>query len=149
MLTPKIIFIFAFTCMALGAGLVIPGIYYYLSEESYIRQSTMITCRITDINEPKEGYAYITFEDVSGKYPPFVYLERYDAFDNTLEYHKNEVYEINYNTASPENSKISNYFSLHPVSSPLLIMGGPVLLITPLIFIGGFSARKKKKHLIN
>lgn len=144
MFTPKIIFAAGFFCLIVALGLVIPGIYYYTSEQSLIKQTEIITCRISKIEEPKEGYAYLTFEDVTGKKPPFVYLERYDAFDNTLKYRVNEVYEINYNPSSPDDSKVSNYFSLHPVSSPLLFTGAPFLGITPLIFLAGFKARKKK-----
>ena len=143
----KIIFSISIFAFLTGIGLVIPGIYYFFEEESFIKQSTIITCKITDINEPKEGYAYITFEDVTGKYPSFVYLERYDAFDNSLKYRKNEVYEINYNSASPENSKISNYFDLHSVSSPLLFMGSPVLLLSPIIFLAGLKFRKKQNKI--
>lgn len=147
MFTPKIIFAAGFLCLFIALGLVLPGIYFYTSEEKFISQTEIITCRISKIEEPKEGYAYLTFEDVTGKKPSFVYLERYDAFDNTLDYRVNEVYEINYNSASPGDSKVSNYFDLHPVSSPLLFIGAPFLCITPLIFIAVFKARKSKLNI--
>lgn len=143
MFTPKIIFGAGFFCLIIALGLVLPGIYFYLEEENYISKTEIITCRISKIEEPKEGYAYLTFEDVAGKKPPFVYLERYDAFDNTLKYRVNEVYEINYNSSSPGDSKVSSYFELHSVSSPLLFIGAPILFITPLIFIAGFKSRRK------
>lgn len=144
MFTPKIIFSAGFFCLIIALGLVLPGIYFYIDETNFISKTETITCRISKIEEPKEGYAYITFEDVTGKKPPFIYLERYDAFDNTLKYRVNEVYELNYNSASPGDSKVSSYFDLHPVSSPLLFIGAPILFITPLIFIAGFRARKKQ-----
>lgn len=122
------------------------GIYYYMQEQAFIKQCAPVVCKITDIEEQVPGNAYLTFTDLNGKVPPFKYLEKYDPFEDALEYRKNEIYEMYYYEKDPSQSKINSFFNIHPVSSPLLFMGVPLLTSLPVIILLTIKIRKDKKN---
>ena len=134
----------AFGMLSVSVVLVILGVYYYQKEDAFLKECTLITCKITSIEEKRLGKAYITFAEVNGNYKPFLHLVEYDASDEELGYNEGEVHEVYYYSKDPAQSQVKGFFENHLTSFILLITGFAFMLDFPILLLVVSKTKKQR-----
>jgi len=141
---PQIFKFLAFGMLLVSAGLIVAGVYFYVDKDKQLEQYKLIKCKIIKIDEPIRGKAELTFKDVSGLYPPFIYVENYDASEDELDYKVNEIHEVYYHPKDPNRSEIKNLLENYETAFIFFMIALVFIIDFPvLLFV---SALQKKKQ---
>lgn len=141
---PKLLKFIAIGMLTASVILVILGVYFYQKEDAFLKQCKLITCKVTKIDEKRQGKAYVEFTEVNGNYKPFTYYVEYDASEDDLDYAEGETYEVYYYASETSRSEPKDFFINHITSFILLIVGFAFMLDFPILLMVSSKTRKQQ-----
>jgi len=143
---PKILKYVAFLMLFASMVLIVLGVYFYMKEDAFLKECTLITCKITEIEEKRLGRATLTLKEVNGNYPPFKYYITYDASEDELGYEEGEIVDVYYYKQDISRSEIKDFFTNHLTSFILIIIGFVFMIDFPIMLFVAGIARKKQQN---
>lgn len=142
---PNILRYIAFAMLFASVVLIILGVYFYQKEDAFLETCTLITCKVTSIDEKRYGKAYVTLTEVNGNYKPWVHYVEYDPSDEELGFEEGEIREVYYYTKDPTQSQVKGFFDNHLTSFIMLMIGFAFMLDFPILLF--VVARTKKQRM--
>jgi len=142
---PKVLKYIAFAMLFASVVLIILGVYFYQKEDAFLEECTLITCKVTSIEEKRYGKAYVTLTEVKGNYKPWVHYVEYDPSDEELGFEEGEIREVYYYTKDPTQSQVKGFFDNHLTSFIMLMIGFAFMLDFPILLF--VVARTKKQRM--